>query len=159
MAELPQSDPANRRSFSRALLVAVMVAVLYGAVLMAVDGFSSLLLDRDVIQERDAGPLVGPIMAVGALAVVFVSTLGGLRPTSVRRRIPVGRALGTAALVYLLSPLAGAIVYAFGQDQLLSAVSFFGRYLLSPFVITSAVLAGLVILFLPLIAAARSRAR
>jgi Family of unknown function (DUF6121) len=159
LAESPPSDPIERGSFSRALVVAVMVAVLYGAVLLAVDGFVSLLVDRDVIIEADAGPLVGPVMAVAALAVVFVSILGGLRPSSAARKVPVGRAIGTVILVYVLGPMAGAAVYAFGQEQLLSAVLFFGRYLTSPFVIASAVIAGLTVLLLPAIGAARSRAR
>ncbi len=136
-----------------------MVAVLYGALLMAIDGFVSLIADRDIIGEQDAGPLVGPVMAVAALSVVFVSVLGGLRPTSGQRRIPVGRAVSTALIVYLVSPLAGATFYVFGQVQLLSAVLFFGRYLTSPFVIVSATLAGLVILLLPAIEQARSHAR
>lgn len=159
LAESPPSDPAVHGSFSRALLIAVMVAVLYGALLLAIDGFVSLVTDRDVISEPDAGPLVGPVMAVAALSVVFVSVLGGLRPTFGKRRIPVGRAVGTALIVYLLSPSAGAIVYAFGQERLLSPFMFFGRYLASPFVIISAVLAGLTILLLPVIDGARSRAR
>lgn len=154
------SDPATTSgSFSRALLVAVMVTVLYGAILLAIDGFVSLLADRDVIQEPDAGPLVGPIMALVVLAAVFVSVLGGLRPTLARPAIPVARAVVTALLVYLLGPLAGAIVYVAGQEQLLTGVLFFARYLLSPFVIASAVLALVPILLLPLISIARSRAR
>ncbi len=136
-----------------------MVTVLYGAILLAVDGILSLIVDRDVIAESDAGPLVGPIMAVVALAIVFVSVLGGLRPTSGRPVIPLARAVTTAALVYLLGPLAGAIVYTAGQDQLLTGLLFFARYLASPFVIASALLALLPILLLPLIGVARSRAR
>lgn len=136
-----------------------MVTVLYGAILLALDGFVSLLVDRDVVSEPDAGPLVGPIMAVVALAVVFVSVLGGLRPTSGRPAIPVARAITTTALVYLLGPLAGAIVYTAGQDQLLAGLLFFARYLASPFVIASALLALVPILLLPLIGTARSRAR
>ena len=146
-------------SFSRALLVAVMVTVLYGAILLALDGVLSLLADRDVISEPDAGPLVGPIMAVVALAIMFVSVLGGLRPTSMPPRIPVARAVTTAILVYLLGPLAGAVVYTAGQEQLLTGLLFFARYLASPFVIASAVLALVRILLLPLIGVARSRAR
>ncbi|MBX3091869.1 MAG: hypothetical protein KF801_05100 [Cryobacterium sp.] len=159
MAESPPSDPVRRGSFTRALVVALMATVLYGAVLVALDGFLTLLTNRDVVAERDAGPLVGPAMAVTALAVVFVSVVGGLRPASGPRRIPVGRSLATAFIVYLLGPVAGSIVYVSGQEHLASGVLFFGRYLASPFVICSAVLAGLVILLLPWISLARSRAR
>lgn len=136
-----------------------MVTVLYGAILLALDGILSLLVDQDVISEPDAGPLVGPIMAIAALAVVFVSVLGGLRPTAGPPRVPVARAVTTAALVYLLGPLAGAIVYSAGQDQLLTALLFFAHYLASPFVIASALLALVPIVLLPLIGVAQSRAR
>lgn len=159
MAGSPLSSTQHSGSFSRALLVAAMVAVLYGALLVAIDGFMSLIFDRDVIVEEDAGPLVGPIMAMVAVAVVFVSVLGGLRPTVGRRPVPVVRAVGTFVLVYVLGPLVGSVAYALGQDQLFTGLDFFGQYLFSPFVIASAVLAGATILFLPVIATARSRAR
>lgn len=136
-----------------------MVTVLYGAILVAVYGFISLLADQDVITESDAGPLIGPIMAVVILAIMFFSVLGGLRPTAERPRVPVGRAVGTATSVYLLGPMVGSIVYAFGQNQLLTAVLFFAHYLASPFVIASAVVALVLILLLPLIGMAGSVAR
>lgn len=164
MAESPQSDPANpdpasRGSFSRALLVALMVAVLYGAILLAVDGYVSLLTNHEIISESDAGPLVGPVMAVTALAIVFCSILFGLRPSSSPPRIPIAGATVTGALVFVLSPLAGAIMYVLGKAVLGSAIRFFLHYLASPFVVTSAVLAAVAVLLLPGIARARSRAR
>ncbi len=136
-----------------------MVAVLYGALLLAIDGVISLLGDRDVIVETDAGPLVGPIMAFFAVCVVFLSVLGGLRPVPGGMGIPIIRALATGLVVYIFSPIAGAIVYVFGQEQLLTGVHFFVRYLLSPFVLSAAILAIITILLLPAIALARSRAR
>lgn len=155
---LPASS-AHSRPFSRALLVAVMVTVLYGALLLAIDGVISLIADRDVVVESDAGPLVGPIMAFAALCVVFVSVLSGLRPSPGRTRIPTVRAVITGLIVYILSPAVGAIVYIFGQQQLLTGVGFFVEYLLSPFVLASTILAIITILLLPLIAVARSHAR
>ena len=136
-----------------------MATVVYGALLVAIDGFVSLLTDRPVIVEPDAGPLIGPVMAIVALLIVFFSILGGLRPTDAAPSLPVGRALVTAAAVYLFSPLVGATAYAVGQPQLLTAILFFARYLASPFIIASALLAGVVVLFLPLLGAARARAR
>jgi hypothetical protein len=138
-----------------------MVTVLYGAILVAVYGFISLLADQDVITEPDAGPLIGPIMAVVVLTIMFFSVLGGLRPAPgrARLRVPVARAVGTATSAYLLGPMIGSIVYAFGQNQLLTAVLFFAHYLASPFVIASAVVALVLILLLPLINLAGSAAR
>lgn len=159
MAEQRPPEPTHTGSFSRALLVAVMVAVLYGAILLATDGIISLISDRDVIVETDAGPLVGPIMAFSALCVVFFSVLGGLRPAPGGIRISYARAITTGLFVYILGPAVGSIVYIFGQEQLLSGLHFFVRYLLSPFVLASALLAILTMLLLPVIGRARSRPR
>ncbi len=159
MAEQRQPEPTLPGSFSRALLVAAMVAVLYGATLFAVDGLISLFADRNMITEADAGPLVGPIMTFSALCVVFVTVLSGLRPTPGRRRIPAARALAAGLAVLIIAPAVGSIVYALGQEQILSGLPFFVRYLLNPFVLVAALLAVLTVLMLPLIARARSRAR
>ncbi|MEO7348315.1 MAG: DUF6121 family protein [Terrimesophilobacter sp.] len=159
MAEQQPPKSADSGSFSRALLVAVMVAVLYGAILLAADGMISLFGNQDVIGEKDAGPLVGPVMAISALSVVFISVLTGLRPIAGPRRIPVVRAVFTGLAVYVLSPAVGAMVYLLGQGQLLTGEGFFVRYLLSPFVIASAIIAFVTILLLPAISLARSRAR
>ncbi len=136
-----------------------MVAVLYGAILLAVDGLVSLLANREVIREDDAGPLVGPIMAVAAVSVVFVSTLAGLRPNFGRTRRTAVRAVVTGIVVYALGPIVGAIVYSLGHKQELSGPGFFVEYLGSPFVVASAAVAFLTLLLLPLIAKARSHAR
>lgn len=154
-----EQSPPDPAPFSRALLLAVMVTVLYGAVLVAVFGLVSLALDRDVIGEPDAGPLVGSAMAAVALTVVFLSVLFGLKPHAGIRRMPVGRAVTTGLLGYLLSPLAGAVVYALGQPQLASGIPFYLRYLLSPFVALAALIALVTVLLLPWIDSARSAAR
>lgn len=159
MADQRPFEPHNSGSFSRALLVAVMVAVLFAAILVAVDGILSVILDRDVISETDAGPLVGPIMAFAAMSVVFVSVLSGLRPVPGGTQISVIRAIVTGGFVYVFGPAVGAIVYVFGREQTLSGSDFFLRYLSSPFVAASAVIAFVTVLCLPLISQARSRAR
>ena len=51
---------------------ALMASVLFGALLVATAGFESLLLDRDVIGEPDAGPFLGPAMGGAALLVVLL---------------------------------------------------------------------------------------
>ncbi len=71
----------------------------------------------------------------------------------------MGRAVTTGLLGYLLSPLAGAVVYALGQPQLASGIPFYLRYLLSPFVALAALIALVTVLLLPWIDSARSAAR
>jgi len=54
---------------------ALMASVLFGALLVATAGFESLLLDRDVIGEPDAGPFLGPAMGGAALLVVLLALM------------------------------------------------------------------------------------
>lgn len=159
MAQSRPSDSVDSRSFSRALIVALMVAVLYGAILLAIDAIVTVLTDRDIISEPDAGPLVGPIMSFAAVCIVFVSVLFGLRPEPGKRRVPIVRAIVTGLAVLVVGPLVGAIVFVLGQVQLRSGVDFFMEHLASPFVIVSALLAVITLLLLPAIARVRSRAR
>ena len=54
---------------------AVMGTVLFGAIVIMVAGFEALLLDRDPIDEPDAGTLLGPLMVAAAVLVVLLSLL------------------------------------------------------------------------------------
>lgn len=117
-----------------------MATVLAFALIVFVFGMLSLALDRDVIDEADAGPLVGVSMVVVALLVVLLITL---------REAPapiVGRTVSAALAVVILSPLVGAIMYSVVTVELGVIPVFFGRYVLSPFVLASAIIAALVVL-------------
>jgi len=124
-------------------LLPVLVAVGYVATLIAVWGFTSLLLDADVITETDAGPLLGPAMAVTAGVVVSLS-LWRLR----ERTTLLSPTVATAASVYVLMLLVGAIGYSANQGELTWLVLFTARYALSPFIVGAALLAGLSVVFL-----------
>ena len=124
-------------------LLPVLVAVGYVATLIAVWGFTSLLLDADVITETDAGPLLGPAMAVTAGVVVSLS-LWRLR----KRTTLLAPTVATAASVYVLMLLVGAVGYSSTRGELTWLVLFTARYALSPFVVGAALLAGLSVVFL-----------
>jgi len=124
-------------------LLPVLVAVGYIATLIAVWGFTSLLLDADVITETDAGPLLGPAMAVTAGVVVSLS-LWRLR----KRTTLLSPTVATAASVYVLMLLVGAVGYSSTRGELTWLVLFTARYALSPFVVGAALLAGLSVVFL-----------
>jgi len=124
-------------------LLPVLVAVGYVATLIAVWGFTSLLLDADVITETDAGPLLGPAMAVTAGVVVSLS-LWRLR----KRTTLLSPTVATAASVYVLMLLVGAVGYSATRGELTWLVLFTARYALSPFVVGAALLAGLSVVFL-----------
>jgi hypothetical protein len=121
----------------------VLVAVSYVAFLIALWGMLSLLLDRDAITEADAGPLLGPAMAVSASGVVAVA-LWGLA----RRRHPVSTAVGTTAVAYLVMLVVGTVAYWFAHPDPMLFLLFPARYALSPFVIGAALLGGLAVVFL-----------
>lgn len=116
-----------------------MAAVLTIALLIFVDGFLSLIIDRDVIDAVGAGPLVGPFMAatVCAIVVVFVARES---PVSIGRRAVAG---ALAALVG--APAVGSILYMFARGQVGVVPVFFGHHVLSPFALAAAIVAGLVI--------------
>ncbi|BDZ45075.1 DUF6121 family protein [Naasia aerilata] len=61
----------QRRPRPRLLLLAALTAVAWVAVVIAVWGILSLLLDLDVIPQGDAGPLLGPVM-VGLAAIALL---------------------------------------------------------------------------------------
>lgn len=120
-------------------LLALGATVLAVALLVFVGGFLSLFLDRDLVELPDAGTIVGPAMAVATCGVVF---------SFVFRRLPHGLGLrsGSASLWTLIaSPAAGSIVYSIVRENLAVIPVFFGTYVLSPFVLSSAVIAGVVV--------------
>ena len=133
----PLPPPADPR------LLPVLVSVGYVATVIAAWGMTSLLLDVDVITEKDAGPLLGPAMALVAALVVFRSTW-----TLRRRRSLVSPAIATAASAYLAMLVTGAIGYSVTRGDFTWLVLFTARYALSPFVVAAALLAGLSVAFL-----------
>ena len=118
-------------------LLPVLAAVTYLASVIAVFGFLSLFLGRDVIELGDAGPLLGPLMVVAA-AVVTVLAL--VRLTD--RPGPWRSALLTIVAVYVAMLGVGALAYSLGRGQPLWFVFFIAEQAASPFVIAAAVLAG-----------------
>ena len=54
-------------------VLALFGTVLYVATVITASAFESLLLDRDVVAERDAGTLLGPGMVVAAALVVLLT--------------------------------------------------------------------------------------
>lgn len=121
-------------------VVPVFATAAFFAGLVGVWGFTSLILDRDVIDYPDAGLLLGPAMAVTACAVVFV------RSWRVRRSpTPLLYGALTALLTYALVLLIGAVGYSTVRGNfgvLPAALIHFG---ISPFMIGAALLAGIVV--------------
>lgn len=122
-------------------LPSVLVAVAYGALVVGAWGVTSLVLDEDVLHYRDAGPLLGPAMALGAMA----ATLGWV--VRVRKGRGVGVcAVGAAASAWLVMLVVGAVGYMLTKGIVGWLLLFVGEYAASGFVIVPAILAGLVVL-------------
>lgn len=151
--------PRDASPLSKALLAAIMAAVLYGALLGAVYGAISLITNQDVITEQDVGPLLGPVMAASACALVFVSVLMSLRPSGGPLRLPWARSVMTAIVVYLLGPAVGAIIVSFDRGDFFAGLFFFAVSVTGPFVVASAIVAIPVVLFTPLLASSSNRPR
>jgi hypothetical protein len=124
-------------------LVPALVAVSYLAVVIALWGILSLALDRDAIEEADAGPILGPSMAAAGFVVAGLS-LWTLR----RRRTLLGPTVAAASSVYVVMLIVGAIGYATTRGETVWLLLFPARYATSPFIVGAALLAGFSIVFL-----------
>ncbi len=126
------------------MLVAILAAVLYLALLICVWGFLSLATGLDVIAEP-VGPLVGPVMAAVSTVLVFVGTM--LRLSNDRGSL---LPLVVVAVVYLASALVASVIVAFDRVDPLAGLLFFAAQVTGPFVPAAAIVAGLVVLVAPL---------
>ncbi|MET0977003.1 MAG: DUF6121 family protein [Leifsonia sp.] len=148
------TEPASQAAPRRIVLtLAVFALVAYFAAVVCAFGFASLLTDVSVIDEPDAGPLVGPVMVAAASVVLFIAlVLIGIRMDATSRIVPVWSIIGAAvgaSLAYLLS---GALAYSATTGDAVNAVIFFAHHLFRPFtaviLILSLVVAVLYILVL-----------
>jgi len=120
-------------------LLPILATVTYLAALIAVWGFLSLLLDRDPVDYRDAGPLLGPAMAAAACVVTWASLWRITRPRA------WGRVLAALAGSFVAMLLVGAAGYAITRSGVAWLVLAAGHFALSPFVLAAAVMAGLTV--------------
>lgn len=135
-------------------ILPALMAVVYGAALIATWGFTSLALDADVIAEPDAGPLLGPAMAAGAIAATW-AWLARLRTAAG----PWGIAVLAAASSWFAMLAIGSVGYAATRGETTWMLLFAGRYAPSPFLLLPAVLAGVVVIVTRVIAGRSPEAR
>ncbi|WP_411701116.1 DUF6121 family protein [Conyzicola sp.] len=121
-------------------MLPVFATVTYAASVIALWGFLSLGLDADAIAQRDAGPLLGPAMVLGACLVTLVALL------RVRgRSAPTRAGLAAAASVYIVMLGIGAVGYSLIRADVSWLVLFVGAYGPSPFVLGAALLSGIAV--------------
>lgn len=131
-----------------------LMAVVYGASLIATWGFTSLALDADVIAEKDAGPLLAPAMALGAILATWGWLVRCLRPAR-----PWGTPVLAAASAWAVMLAVGSIGYAITAGEAAWALLFAGRYASSPFLVLPAVLAGVIVVVTTVLAGRSPGAR
>jgi hypothetical protein len=112
-------------------LLPVLATVVYLATVAAFWGILSLVLDRDVVDYPDAGPLLGPAMALAAGVITWL----------VLRRTRRSRSPWVGAVLALFGSLAAALVVAaVGYAPVAAA-----HFALSPFILGAAALSGLTV--------------
>lgn len=112
----------------------------YLAALIALWGILSVIVDRDVVDYPDAGPLLGPAMATAACLVTFALVR---RATIAPRpwQLVVGAAVWTPAAMLLVAAIGYSVTR--GDFSWMPAVAV--HFALAPFVPGAAVLSSLVV--------------
>lgn len=113
-------------------MLPALAAVVYVAAVVALWGLLSLLLNREVVDYPDAGPLLGPAMVAAAGVVTWLALLRTRR----------SRSPWPGTVVALLLSLAAMLLVAVLGYGLVAAPHF----LLGPFVPGAAALSGLTVL-------------
>ena len=125
-----------------AYTVAVFAVVLFLALAIAASGIISLFADREVLTERDAGPLIAPVMFAVATAALYTQLVTfGLRRGSI-----VLNAVVIAIVCYFLFLFSGSMLYSLGKGRPLLGLLFFGSNALGPFAAAVLVIAFVVAL-------------
>ena len=125
-----------------AYTVAAFASVLFLALAIAASGIISLFADREVLTERDAGPLIAPVMFAVATAALYTQLVTfGLRRGSI-----VLNAVVIAIVCYFLFLFSGATLYSLGKGRPLLGLLFFGSNALGPFAAAVLVIAFVVAL-------------
>jgi hypothetical protein len=134
-------------------LTAVLVALGWGAAVVAADGLVSLFTGLEVDPLRNAGPLVIPAAVLAALVALLVRLLRGEDRSG---WLPIE----CAVLVYLVQLVVGALVYLLIRGSLADGVLWIATQAASPFQLTDVVLAlvaGLIMLLVVRAQAAGAR--
>jgi hypothetical protein len=128
----PPSNPA---------LLPVLAAATYLAALVATWGVLSLALDEDVIWYTDAGPLLGPAMAILAGVATWAWVVRTLRVSWVARGALLAGVVSYSAVV-----VTGAIGYGLARASIAWMPLAAAHFALSPFVVAVAPLTAVTVI-------------
>ncbi|CAN02707.1 DUF6121 family protein [Clavibacter michiganensis] len=114
-------------------MIPLLAAVMHVALVVCVFGFVALLGGDEVIPERDAGVLLGPVMVVSATLVFAVGLIRTTREADRERRIPVLPVIGWGAGAWLAYGIVGAVLFLLGGADVFASLAFAVRHLVDPF--------------------------
>ncbi|MDH6238043.1 DUF6121 family protein [Cryobacterium sp. CG_9.6] len=117
-----------------AITLSIFAAVLFAALIVAVFGVGSLLTNREVIADPQAGPLVGPSIVV--VVVVFVllrMVLIGIRTRPEKQRVMLGYSAVTGIATWGVFVIAGAFFLLLATGDTRSATALGFEILFGPF--------------------------
>ena len=141
-----------------AATLAAFATALYLALLIAALGVLSLLLERDVIDDPDAGAFAGPVACAVAAAVVFAGLLvRALRVRPHRHDVAIGVALLLGVCSYLGYAIGGGVVVGISDPYRFAP--FVVEQLIGPFAAAAGILSLLVVLLDMLVLASRQEQR
>ena len=118
----------------------MFTAVGYLAALIALWGILSVIVDRDVIDYPDAGPLLGPTMALAACLATFASTLRALGAKN-----PLREVVGAGLLTVVVAVLVAAIGYGITKGDVMWMPAAAVHFAIGPFVAGAAVLSSVAV--------------
>jgi hypothetical protein len=118
----------------------VMTTITYGALVICAWGVTSLVLDEDVVAYSDAGPLLGPAMALAATLAV-----GGWMRRAGRLGGVGLSAVGAAASSWFAMLVVGSIGYTLTRGSLAWLLLFASDYATSAFTIVPAIIAAVLV--------------
>lgn len=137
---LPLSSAGGHRNPP---LIALLAALSYPAFVVGLWGVMSLLLEREVIDYPDAGPLLGPLVVVIGAAV----TAGGLWMVW-RGSHSALLAPASGLIAYVSMVVVAGLAYLVGGVRVVSGLEAMVHFALSPFIGGAALLSALTVLLL-----------
>ena len=120
--------------------LAVFTTVGYLAALIALWGVLSVIVDRDVVDYPDAGPLLGPAMAFAACLVTFAWVLRASGATNPWRHV-----VGAAVVTTTATLLVAAIGYGATRADVMWMPAAAIHFAIGPFVPGAAVLSSVAV--------------
>jgi len=140
-----------------AAVVAVFAAVLYVSLVVAGFGVVSLATNREVIEDPESGPLLGPLMIGGAvLVVVLLMVRLGIRTRPEFQRVALWYAVGCGFAASAAYILVGVVPHLISGGR---PLTFIASLLINPFTVTIGVVATIVVLSYSLILATQQGQR